>query len=123
MHESLALATFVRDEIDAGEKELDGTASVPRVMQHAVELVGGLNIAASQIDIISSTYLLPLKTFNTVVSALVDVRYLAFTLDESDRYCHADPSLRSDGVESINQCSSGASSGFRPHISHAILVS
>ena len=88
MHESLALATFVRDEIDAGEKELDGTASVPRVTQHAFELVGGLNIVASQMGTINSAYLLPLKTFNTVVSAIVDVRYLSFTLDQSDRHCH-----------------------------------
>ena len=118
MHEPVVPATCVCDEIDAGQNVLDGTAPDPRVMQHAVELVDGLDIAASRIDTISSTYIQPLKTFNNVVSAIVIVRYLTFPMDQLDRHCHADPSLRSDGVGGINQCSSGASSGFRPHISH-----
>jgi len=72
----------VRDEIDAAQKELDGTASVPRVTQHAAKLVDGINTTVSQIDTINSTYLQPLKAFNTVVSAITDVRFLAFL------WCH-----------------------------------
>lgn len=67
----------MRDEIDAAQNELHETASVTRVTQHAVELVAGINTAVFQIDTISSTYLQPLKTFKTVVSAIIEVRFLA----------------------------------------------
>jgi len=64
----------LRDEIDAAKKELD--ALVPsHVTQQAVGLVGGINTTVSQIDTISSTYLEPLKAFNTVVSTIANVLY------------------------------------------------
>ena len=66
-------AVTVRDEIDAAKKELD--ALVPPSTQQAVGLVGGINTTVSQIDTISSTYLEPLKAFNTVVSTIANVLY------------------------------------------------
>ena len=70
-------ARSVHDNIDAAQKELDTAALVPSLAQHAVGLVGGINTAISQIDTISSTYLEPLKIFNTVVSAISNVQSLA----------------------------------------------
>ena len=61
------------DKIDVSQNELDSARLVPPVAQHAVELVGGINTAVSQIDTISSTYLQPLKTFDTIVSTIANV--------------------------------------------------
>ena len=108
----------MRDEIDPAQKELDGTASAPRVMPHAVELASGINTAVSQIDTISSTYLQPLQAFNTVVSAITNVRSLAFVVQQSNRHCYADPPLCEGGVGGINQCRTGASSPCRTYTSH-----
>ena len=64
------------DKVDAAQQELDSARLVPPVAQHAVELIGGINTTVSHIDTISSTYLQPLKTFNTVVSTIANVRFL-----------------------------------------------
>ena len=61
------------DKIDVAQNELDSARLVPPVAQHAVELVGGINTAVSQIDTISSTYLQPPKTFDTIVSTIANV--------------------------------------------------
>jgi len=64
----------MRDEIDTVPKDLNAIAPVPRVTQHVVELVIGLNTAISQIvETISSTYLQPFKTFNKVASTIDNV--------------------------------------------------
>jgi len=68
-------AVTVRDEIDAAKKELDALVPPSRATQQAVGLVGGINTTVSQIDTISSTYLEPLKAFNTVVSTIANVLY------------------------------------------------
>ena len=70
--------TGVRDEIDVTTQELDALVPASYVMQHAAELVGGINATASHINTISSTYLQPLKTFNNVVSAISNVLYRMF---------------------------------------------
>ncbi|KAL4081810.1 WD40-repeat-containing domain protein [Scleroderma yunnanense] len=52
------------------QNELDATAVVPPAVQHAVKFVDGTN---TQIDILSSTYVGPLKTFNTVVGTIANI--------------------------------------------------
>ncbi|KAL4075164.1 hypothetical protein V8B97DRAFT_1544571 [Scleroderma yunnanense] len=42
-------------------------------MQHVVKFVGGIDTTVSQIDTISSTYLRPLKTFNSVVGTIANI--------------------------------------------------
>jgi len=68
-------AVTVREEIDAAKRELDALVPPSRATQQAVGLVGGINTTVSQIDTISSTYLEPLKAFNTVVSTIANVLY------------------------------------------------
>jgi len=65
----------LRDEIDAAKKELDALVPASRPTQGAVDLVGGINTTVSQIGTISSTYLEPLKAFNTVVGTIANVLY------------------------------------------------
>ena len=73
MDQAVAPVTRVRDEIDAAKKQPPVPASC--VMQHATELVGGINTTISEIDTISSTYLQPLRTFNDVFSTVSNVLY------------------------------------------------
>jgi len=63
----------VRDEIDAAKKELDALVPASRPTQDAVELVSEIDTTASHINTISSTYLEPLKVFNTAVSTIANV--------------------------------------------------
>ena len=63
------------EEIDAAKRELDALVPPSRATQQAGDLVGGISTTVSQIDTISSTYLEPLKVFNTVVSTIANVLY------------------------------------------------
>jgi len=65
----------LRDEIDAAGKKLDAVVPPSRATQDAVGLVGEIDTTASHINTISSTYLEPLKVFNTVVSTIANVLY------------------------------------------------
>ena len=74
MDQAVAPVTL-RDEIDAAKKELDALVPASRPTQDAVDLVGGIHTTVSQIDTVSSTYLEPLKAFNTVVGTIANVLY------------------------------------------------
>jgi len=63
----------LRDEIDAAGKKLDAVVPPSRATQDTVGLVGEIDTTASHINTISSTYLEPLKVFNTVVSTIANV--------------------------------------------------
>jgi len=66
------------DKIDTAQKALGSARLVPPVAQHAVGVAGGISTAVLQIDTISSTYLQPLKIFNTVVSNIANVCFPVF---------------------------------------------
>jgi len=90
----------VRDKIDAAQKELDALVpTTSRAAQDVFDLVGGVNTSTvSQIDAISSTYLEPLKAFNTVVSTIANVLYCIFLGVISRLNLYTGPPLRSDGT-------------------------
>jgi len=76
-----ALCYLLRDchtKITIAQQELNSAMLVPPVAQHTVRVVGGISTAVLQIDTISSTYLQPLKTFNTVVSTIANVWFITF---------------------------------------------
>ena len=122
MHQTVAPVTCMRGEIDAADKELDATAPVPRVTQHAVELVGGTNIAVSQIGTISSTYLQPFKTFNKAVGAIAHVRLSLAAVEDSNWHC---PQIHPYTQMALGVLTSAAQVSFlvRVHTSHIFLVS
>ena len=74
MDQAVAPVTLC-DEIDAAGKKLDAVVPPSRATQDAVGLVGEIDTTASHINTISSTYLEPLKVFNTVVSTIANVLY------------------------------------------------
>ena len=63
----------LRDEIDAAGKKLNAVVPPSCATQDAVGLVGEIDTTASHINTISSTYLEPLKVFNTVVGTIANV--------------------------------------------------
>ena len=73
LHALCYLLSDRHTKIAVAQQELNSAMLVPPVAQHAVGVVGGISTAVSQIDTISSTYLQPLKTFNTVVSTIANV--------------------------------------------------
>ncbi|KAL4062780.1 WD40-repeat-containing domain protein [Scleroderma yunnanense] len=69
----VAPVTSVCGKVDAAQNELGAMALVLPPMQYAVGVVGVVNTTVSQIDTISSTYLQPLKSFNTIVGAISNI--------------------------------------------------
>jgi len=109
----------LRDEIDAAKKELDALVPASRPTQDAVDLVGGINTTASHINTISSTYLEPLKVFNTVVSTIANVLYHILLGVTSRLNLYAGPPLHSAGVGASHRCRSGMLSSRQRHASHS----
>jgi len=108
----------VRDKVDATQKELDALVpTTSRAAQDVVDLVGGINTSTvSQIGAISSTYLEPLKAFNTVVSTIANVLYCIFLGVISRLNLYTGPPLRSDGTGASHRCRPGAPSGWLVHL-------
>lgn len=59
------------------QKKLSDINSIPRAAELGVNAFGHANTAMADLDIITSTYLHPLKTFITVVDGIANVSFVA----------------------------------------------
>ncbi|KAI6002215.1 hypothetical protein F5J12DRAFT_894288 [Pisolithus orientalis] len=67
-------SALVGSEVDAAQQALGRTMPIPLTGQTATELVAQADTAAESISNPSNTYLQPLKTFNSVVTTIAQVR-------------------------------------------------
>ena len=65
--------TIIKD----AEKKLSDINSIPGAAQTGVNAIDHANTAMIVVDTINTTYLQPLKTFNTVVNTIANVSFVA----------------------------------------------
>ncbi|KIO07954.1 hypothetical protein M404DRAFT_378001 [Pisolithus tinctorius Marx 270] len=67
------VSALVRSEVDDAQQTLDRMTPMAGIGQLATELVAQADTAAASVQNFSNTYLLPLKTFNSVVTGIANV--------------------------------------------------
>lgn len=66
---------IVVKDIQHAQESISTLKPISGPMQTTVDAIGSVKTVAAQVDTISSTYLEPLRVFNTIVTGIANVRH------------------------------------------------